>query len=104
MSKMSGSGVQNVLCCSAVRLGRGFKSSLSERGHYNGTVCTEGVQNVQNVQNADSMPVLPKLATKGVFGKNAILLKMSLNSRSGYENGKTLCSTRLQSLGVLKKF
>jgi len=40
MSKMSGSGVQNVLCCSAVRLGRGFKSSLSERGRNTGTFCT----------------------------------------------------------------
>jgi len=28
-------------CCSAVRIGRGFKSSLSERGRYTGT----GVRN-----------------------------------------------------------
>ena len=27
------------LCCSAVRIGRGFKSSLSERGRYIGTSC-----------------------------------------------------------------
>ncbi len=36
-SKVSESCVQNGFWCSAVRLGRGFKSSLSERGHYTGT-------------------------------------------------------------------
>jgi len=41
-SKVSESCVQNGFCCSAVRLGRGFKSSLSERGHYT-------VTDVQNV-------------------------------------------------------
>ena len=41
---------------------------------------------VQIVQNADSMPVLPKLATRGVFDKNAILLEMSLNPRKCSES------------------
>ena len=42
VSKMWVRRVQNVFCCSTVRIGRGFKSSLSERGSYTGT----GVQNV----------------------------------------------------------
>jgi len=32
--------------CSAVRIGRGVKSSLSERGRYNGTVCSTSLQSV----------------------------------------------------------
>ncbi len=39
--QMSLGCVQNGFCCSAVRLGRGFKSSFSERGRNTGT----GVQN-----------------------------------------------------------
>ena len=40
VSNMGVRRVQNGSCCSAVRIGRGFKSSLSERGRYNGTFCT----------------------------------------------------------------
>ncbi len=37
--------VQNVFCCRAVRLGRGSKSSLSERGRYTKNILHISVQN-----------------------------------------------------------
>jgi len=89
--------VQNGVYCSAVHIGRGFKSSLSERGRYNGSMGSKMRQlGVQNGVYCSAVRI-------GRGFKSSLSERGRYNGSMGVQNEGRMCPKCVYSMPVLPK-